>query len=609
MVCCSCPAGLTGSLPERTIGPAGAVGREEGRRAVGALADLPRGLLHAGGAILVVWALSLPVAAPASGYRATTALPILRMGYGAAGSAQTLDPALVNESGAADLIALVDANLVHILPSGKVVPDLATWKVSKNGLVYTFTIRSNARFVNGHTVTAAEALFSLQRSIAPSMPAYVGPSYLGLIEGAAQYHAGRAKSLAGVKVLGRRVLQIRITKPVAFFLDTLAYPTGDVLDPSVVKGKPVGAPPYYLDNYLSTTCIGNQGAGPFSFVCRNRRSDLSSFSAGGQHCPQNCPIFTYTLAPNPHYYGRKPHIGLQVVSGPFPGAAVDAYRRYVGGKLDVSTLPAQYLGRWRGRSGEYREYPSSAVNFLTPNTHLAPFGNVHCRLAVAYAVDRVAIAHVLQDTVRPAYTVLPKGMLGYYPGKDNPHYSPARARAELAKCPSRAVPVELVYATFSSVANDEFAAISSMLQSIGMNVRLQPVSGHMWSRIVSASLDQTRSQLVQNGWAQDYPDPQDYCTLLLRSGQPLDIGGWHNATYDRLVDRGETERNRRARAQLYVRAQHIALSQGAWISLSYAVNQALVKPYVHGLIGSEAYDQLVPKDLDWSTVSIGRSPS
>jgi ABC-type transport system substrate-binding protein len=72
------------------------------------------------------------------------------------------------------------------------------------------------------------------------------------------------------------------------------------------------------------------------------------------------------------------------------------------------------------------------------------------------------------------------------------------------------------------------------------------------------------------------------------------------------VDRAVLERNRTTRAQLYIQAQHIALSQGAWISLNYAVNQVLVKPYVHGLVGTEVYSSLVPRDGDWTNVSIAR---
>jgi hypothetical protein len=53
------------------------------------------------------------------------------------------------------------------------------------------------------------------------------------------------------------------------------------------------------------------------------------------------------------------------------------------------------------------------------------------------------------------------------------------------------------------------------------------------------------------------------------------------------------------------RAQHIALSQGAFISIGNKVAFALIKPYVHGLVGTEAYNWLMPRNFDWSEVSVG----
>jgi oligopeptide transport system substrate-binding protein len=400
-------------------------------------------------------------------------------------------------------------------------------------------------------------------------------------------------------VLSRRVLQITITKPVAYFLDALSYPTADVLDPSVVAGKPLGVldlnSGIFKGNYLTTTCAGNQGAGPFKFVCHDGSSTVHSFYAGKSP--------TYTLVPNPLYYGRKPHVRIELpgLSGTDLG-----YRAYAADQLDTAGVPSVYLGRSKG-SKELHRYPSSAVDFLIPNTHLPPFNNVHCRLAVAYAIDRQTIAdNVLGGTVRPSYTVVPKGMLGYYAGADNPHYSLARAGAELARCPSRTVPFALKYDNFGADGVNLAKAVATMLSRAGLNVRLTGLTPLAWGQIVTHPLDDTHTQLVVDSWIQDYPDPQDYCTVLLRSGQPYAVGGWQNATYDRLVDRGEVILDPRKRAQLYIQAQHLAIRQGAFITIDQALSYELIKPYVHGLVTTEAYFDAVANDLDWSKVSISK---
>jgi ABC-type oligopeptide transport system substrate-binding subunit len=109
-----------------------------------------------------------------------------------------------------------------------------------------------------------------------------------------------------------------------------------------------------------------------------------------------------------------------------------------------------------------------------------------------------------------------------------------------------------------------------------------------------------------NWWSQDYPDPQDCLFLLLHSGVGDNLGDWRNTTFDRLVDRADALSNRKEREKLYIEAQHIALSQGALIMLMQTKGMALIKPYVHGLVGTEAYDYLVPKDDNWAEVSISK---
>jgi ABC-type transport system substrate-binding protein len=207
--------------------------------------------------------------------------------------------------------------------------------------------------------------------------------------------------------------------------------------------------------------------------------------------------------------------------------------------------------------------------------------------------------------VKSAHAIVPPGMLGYYPGDDNPHYNPGKARNELAKCPSRTTPFELVHATGES-SDIRFAAIGNMLAAVGMNVKLKPVSVDEWTTILTHPLDQSKTQIAQDGWFQDYPDPQDYCSLLSRSGAQLNVGGWHNTAYDRLVDRADALLDPKKRAQLYIQAQHLALSQGAFISLSNNLDRRLIKPYVHGLVVSEAFNGSSPLNNDWANVSISK---
>jgi ABC-type transport system substrate-binding protein len=193
--------------------------------------------------------------------------------------------------------------------------------------------------------------------------------------------------------------------------------------------------------------------------------------------------------------------------------------------------------------------------------------------------------------------------LGYYAGKDNPHYSQSRAHDELARCPGRTLPVEVTYPTIGAFEN-ESKAIEGMLAGIGMNAKLKPVSGGDWANTILAQpLDKTNTQIVYVAYSQDYPDPSNYFANLLPPARGVAIGGWYDRVYERLVNRAAVTFNQKTRASFYIRAQHIAFSQGAFVSVSEGLSSFLIKPYVHGLTLSQDLN-LVAKNNDWANVSI-----
>src|SRR5690348_6091930 len=73
----------------------------------------------------------------------------------------------------------------------------------------------------------------------------------------------------------------------------------------------------------------------------------------------------------------------------------------------------------------------------------------------------------------------------------------------------------------------------------------------------------------------------------------LRVGGWQ-----------------RNRPRIYRRSRRLAgcpthrPSSGVWITMYNLVQHELFKPYVHGIVLTVAYQDPVPKNLDWSNVSI-----
>lgn len=534
-----------------------------------------------------------------AGYGATSAHPshaamkTLRLpwigGTGAVQLVKTLDPSRVTSAVAADVIMLGNAGLVRITPEDKVATDLATYKISANRKVYTFTIRSNARFNDGHAVTAADAVFSIERSLSKAAASPVSYYLTPFIVGADAFNTGKASSISGIKATGKRTLTIKILKPWPFFLKALAYPTADVLE----KSKMASHPSVAANNYLTNNCDGNFGAGPFKFVCQG----ASFFRSGATP--------SYTLTPNKYYYGHKPKIKIYLPA--FAQGDV-AYNQYLAGQFDESGIPAAHLLEWaKNPRGQYHVNATSIVYYFTPDLTTAPFSDLHCRLAVAYGLDRATIDNkILHGALHPIYSIVPPGFLSFNKGSKNPHYNLKRAKSELSKCSYKSMAV--VYKTTQASAASEAtnAAIASMMTRVGFKWTNQTITANEYYGLAAEPLNKSNTQILANGWQQDYPDPQDYVTTLMRSDASYNIGGFKSAKFDRLVDKADLEGNKAKRAALYVQAQNIAIQAGAWITDSYALAHRLIKPYVHGLYGTPAYDVPLPKNYDWSTVTINK---
>ena len=158
-------------------------------------------------------------------------------------SPTTFDPALVQDGDTIDLLQQAFEGLVQWSPQNKIVPCLATkWDVSPNGLTYTFHLRPNVKFQDGAPVTASDVLYSMRRCLDPKLGSAVALNYLGDIEGAKELNSGKTTDLSGVKVVDPQTVAITITKPKAYWIDTLTYPTAYVVSQAEAKnGTPLTA--------------------------------------------------------------------------------------------------------------------------------------------------------------------------------------------------------------------------------------------------------------------------------------------------------------------------------------------------------------------------------
>lgn len=141
----------------------------------------------------------------------------------------------------------IGCGLVNITPDGEFVGDAAeSWKLSDDGLTYTFKLRDNVMFHDGTPVNAEAVKFSIDRIMDPETKSGMRNFY---------------KAVDKVEAVDAQTVQVHMKEPYAFFLHMLAgYRTGLVLYSPTATAK------YSLDDRKQGKPGAVVGCGPFRLV-------------------------------------------------------------------------------------------------------------------------------------------------------------------------------------------------------------------------------------------------------------------------------------------------------------------------------------------------------
>src|SRR3546814_60250 len=142
----------------------------------------------------------------------------------------SIDPAEAFEFSGGDLLQNTYDRLVELDPkdlSAGYVPGLAaSWKVSEDGLTYTFTMREGVKFHSGNPFTAEDAAFSLRRVVVLQKT----PSFI-----LTQFGFTKDNVEETIKATDAKTLVITTDKKYAesFVLNCLTATVGSIVDSKV----------------------------------------------------------------------------------------------------------------------------------------------------------------------------------------------------------------------------------------------------------------------------------------------------------------------------------------------------------------------------------------
>ncbi|MBA2680299.1 MAG: peptide ABC transporter substrate-binding protein [Ktedonobacteraceae bacterium] len=480
----------------------------------------------------------------------------------------TLDPVRDHGYNETLVMNMLYSGLVRTDKNLNVIPDQATWQLSADSKMYTFTFRSHVAFSDGTPITAQSYVSTWTRALLLATTSSAAFSLLSPILGADDVHSGKAQTLAGVKALNDSTLQVTLTKPASYFLASLTNPLFFPLNQKLVAR-------YGRDNWPQSQVEVGLGSGPFILKMWQ-------------------PTVQLIFVPNPHYYGRKAALTMVVAS--FVNDPRVAFKLNGVGQTDLvwNITPDDQLAA-RSSAG-FMSTPLLQTDMLFANTTKPPFDSQAVRQAFARAIDRRAlISSAFNDALVPSATLLPPTLPGYQANEQAASYDAAQARSllrsaypDLARFPA---------ITFSypagQVSDQEATTLQSQWQgTLGVQIHVHAIEPNAYQQ-------EMQDHVIQLGFYALHTDVSDpyafFSPFLSSSGHSNSL--WHDTKFEQIVAQAE-EKTGEQRFVLYQQAEIRMLDQAAIMPLDHQTLAAIIPAWVHGvtLNGSGLYFG------DWSDV-------
>jgi peptide/nickel transport system substrate-binding protein/oligopeptide transport system substrate-binding protein len=449
-----------------------------------------------------------------------------------------------------------------------ITPALATyWKASRDGLMWTFSLRRGVFFHHGREVTADDVAFSFTRLLDPRVKSGAADLFSG-IKGASSFREGKAPSVEGITVVDRYTVQVTLSEASVPFVSLLAVGHAKIVPRDLVEqqGEAFGSQP--------------AGTGPFNFVRWERGKEI-------------------VLAANARYFGGPPRLS-QVRYRIFPGEPINAiYREFEAGRLEDSPVPSDT----RAKPGPYQhiERPMFSLRFYGFNTRAKPLDDRRVRQAITHALDREGIRQtIFLGRYHPARGILPPGTPGFNPKVRPIPYSADRARALLRQAgfgEGRRFPTLTLWSSVKSerlVREHQF--IKSALAEVGIPIEIRYETA--WPTF-SRMLTEGKLPLFLYAWYADVPDPDNFLTKLFFSTSPRNFTGYANPVVDDLLVLARVEADPQRRMELYRRAEQVILEDAPVIPVWHYTYERLFQPYVRSIEVNGLGDPYIPFRKIW----------
>lgn len=405
-------------------------------------------------------------------------------------------------------------------------------EVSKDGLTYTFALRSGVTFTDGSALDSTDVKYSIDRILDPETKA-VARSSLTAVQKVATPDAGH--------------VVITLKTPDASLLTALAsvntaiLPSDKALD--ALTNKPVGS-------------------GPYAYQKRTANQSV-------------------TLVRNADYFRGRPGLAsLEFRVIPDKAAMASALRS---GTIDMAIFDDSVTAKTAKSAGvALHTVDQLDYHVLQLRASSRTFGKLDTRLAVQCAIDREQVVKtaalgqgkVVGPFTSPAFASDPGARP--CPARD---VQAARKHLAAAGTPKGFTFTALVPQGLYSSATDEAQNIQAQLADVGITMKIETLDSSAYvDRWLAGTFD---AAIALNGAGAD-PAPT-YTRYFTSDGNFNKVAGYHSARLDELFADGIATSDTEARKEIYRKVSQELEDNAAWIWLytgrSYIATSARVQGF------------------------------
>ncbi|MHB1431850.1 MAG: ABC transporter substrate-binding protein [Streptosporangiaceae bacterium] len=444
----------------------------------------------------------------------------------------SLDPIYAFDYPENTSISLMCESLLKQAPNGAIVPGLATMS-NPNPTTMVFTIKPGAKFWDGHPVTPADVVYSLDRQMNPKLGGFYGLVF---------------NRVASVKATGSNQVTIALKQPDYWLPGELASMGGVIIEKAYAQkeGKNYGTP-----------AGGIMCTGAYEFKSWN-------------------PGVGVVAVANPHYWGGKTPLVKQIILKGVPDATTFTSGMLTGaiqGSFVQSLATLTQLEAAKSKVSVFQGPSENTDAFIVSNTK-GVLGNVKVRQALSLALNRQAI---INNVYRGA-ALMPRwfsnpGTFGYgrsvftkaYDATPVMKQNLAEARKLVKE--AGAVGKTITIGTSSQIAN--IAAVTGAYQQAAQAIGLKTVLDSVSAQNFINFFTDPKARQGVDGFLTvnygDYADPAALLATLVLPGGSQNYDNFNDPQITSLMEQARSTANPDQRAALMVKVERLVAQQMPWI--------------------------------------------